>query len=119
MTYQLHLGQVLFPPQVRLHVWTERRKHVVSIHYSMHERVEHAEEKCLPAADIFQAEPAVRKHGRVVEHVEHRDLLVLLSQCEKYLCKEEDSLYAKISFWLSIGDFTIVTVSIRSINFDM
>jgi hypothetical protein len=82
MSYQLQLCQVLFPPQVRLHVGSERGEAVVSVHDRVHERVQQEQDERVAAADELVAKVARDQDSRVVVHVQERDLIVLLSQRE-------------------------------------
>lgn len=46
-TYQLNYGQAFLPPQVFLHVRSDRDQHVVRVHEHMYERIQVTNEHCV------------------------------------------------------------------------
>lgn len=97
--YQLQDGQVLLPPQVFVHVWSQGGQSVVCVHQNVNERVDHGrEESCgkktvisiiilknrtttltTSTGNPLDANPPERKHGTVMVHVQERQLVVLFA----------------------------------------
>lgn len=97
--YQLQDGQVLLPPQVFVHVWSQGGQSVVCVHQNVNERVDHGgEESCgrktvisniilksktttltASTGNPLDANPPKRKHGTVVVHVQECQLVVLFA----------------------------------------
>lgn len=98
-------GQVLFPPQVLLHLWPHGGKHVISVHHNVNSGVEESEERWVAARGEFNAPPdcegenndeivkgnakgismtlTTEGHDAVMYHMERWHLIISLSHYEK------------------------------------
>ena len=84
-TYHLESGEILLPPNVLLILRAHRRDHVVEVHDDVDEGVEEGEEGRVAARCELEAHPDGEGHDAVVDHMQRRHVLVLLSQNEKEL----------------------------------
>ena len=90
---QLNLGDVLFPPQVRLNLRSQRREGVVGVHYSVTTGVEKGEEvDGRHAKNVPDVVPAEDRYNGVVVQVQVSDLAVLLPQYKEDGVEEVDKL---------------------------
>ena len=78
-------GEVLLPPDVLLVLGSHGGDHVVEVHDDVDESVEEGEECRVAARGELQAHPDGEGHDSMVNDVERRDVLVLLTQDEEQL----------------------------------
>lgn len=80
----LNYGQVLFPPQILLHVGSKGGQAIVTIHQYMDTRVYGRTKERLATGDPFDANPPQNEHGAVVVDVQEADLVKLLPHDEEH-----------------------------------
>lgn len=83
--HQLAQGKVLLPPEALLHILALRRGVVVAVHDDVHQNIEHADQEDM-ATKTVESDQHVRgeDHEDVMEHMEERDLALLLAQHKEY-----------------------------------
>lgn len=108
-THQLHLGDVLLPPQRRFQLRLEGGQEVVSIHDDMHQGVDKSQQRDVASAHELGREVRAKDHSRVMVYVEEGDLPVLLPQHEKDRVQEIKDLEREIK----VGDVDELSFRVR------
>lgn len=83
-TYNLEECQVLFPPQVLLHVRTHGGQHVISVHEDVNEGVDKAQQSSMSAGKVFNANKSADRHECVMIDVQEGHLSLILSQDKEH-----------------------------------
>lgn len=83
LNYHLEGGEVLLPPDVLLVLRSHGGDHVVEVHDDVYEGVEEGEEGRVAARCELESHPDRERHNTVVDHVQGRDMLVLLAEDEE------------------------------------
>lgn len=84
-TYHLEGREVLLPPDVLLVLGSHGGNHIIEVHDNVDKGVEQAEESRVTAGCEADAEPNAHGHDAVMDHMEERDVLVLLAEHEEEL----------------------------------
>lgn len=64
--HDLHSGQILFPPEVLLHMRPKRCQHVIRVHENVDQSVDDTEEGRMTAGEEFDTDPSNDRHHRVM-----------------------------------------------------
>lgn len=83
--YHLEGSEVFLPPQVFPHVRAHRSEHVVRVHDDVHEGIQQPEERGVSARGELHAEPDGHWHYTVVDHMQRRHVVKLLSEYKEDL----------------------------------
>lgn len=83
-TYNLHLCNVLFPPDISLVLRTESRHQVVRIHHDVYDGIDEAGEDGMAAGQPFGTHPRQHHHAGVMVHMQKGYLSILFAQNKKY-----------------------------------
>jgi len=63
----LEAGEVLLPPEVRLHLGSKGREEVVEVHHGVHSRVEESSETSVTTSNKPGSHPSLKRHDAMVE----------------------------------------------------
>jgi len=82
--YDLYNSQVLFPPEILLHMRPECGQHVVGVHEDVNEGVDDAKESRMTASNELHTDPTADRHHRMMVEMQERDLSIFLAQNEEH-----------------------------------
>ena len=80
----LQLGEVPLPPEVLLHVRSQRGEEVVAVHEDVDGGVDDGGRDRRAAGHVRRGDPVHEEDGAVVVHVEEGHVVVLAPQDEEY-----------------------------------
>lgn len=76
----MQVGDVLLPPEILLHLWSEGRQEVVGVHDDVHKGVDPANEGAVAARIVLGGAPADHGHDCVMIDVQECHLAIVLTQ---------------------------------------
>lgn len=82
--YNLHDGQVFFPPKILLHMRPERGQHVVGVHKDVDEGVDDAKESRVTTGKKLHTDPGTNWHQRMMVKMQERDLSIFFAQNKEH-----------------------------------
>ena len=103
-TYHLESGEVFFPPNEFLILWTHGGHHVVKVHDDVDEGVEQTEKGRVTARRETNSKPDAHWHDAVVNDVQKRNVLIFLAQNEENL-QTNNSNYNN---WIKIDSYKMI-----------
>lgn len=80
---ELHLGQVLLPPEILLHLRTQSCQEVVEVHHSVDSHVQETAESCVTPSNKFNSPPSSERHDSMVNYMKCGEVAVFLPQNEE------------------------------------
>jgi len=76
----LESGQILLPPEKRLHLRPKSREEIVEVHHRVNASIEKSSKTSMTSTNKSDAPPGLKRHDTMVKNMEEGEMAKLLLQ---------------------------------------